>query len=64
MNIRKFVLLPVVLSLFDGNTNVTSDSGLSAEMKIFYDMTLIKLTEPQLVHDQFGQKKPIPQGKG
>jgi N4-gp56 family major capsid protein len=64
MNTRKFVLLPVMLTLFDGNTNVTGDTGLSAEMKTFYDMTLIKLTEPQLVHDQFGQKKPIPQGKG
>ena len=62
--IRKFILLPISLNLFDGNTNTTGDTGLSAESKTFYDMTLIKLTEPQLVHDQFGQKKPIPQGKG
>lgn len=62
--LRNMILLPVILNLFDGNTNVTTDSGLSAEMKTFYDMTLIKLAEPALVHDQFGQKKPIPQGKG
>lgn len=62
--IRKFILLPIILNLFDGNTNTTGDTGLSAEMKTFYDMTLIKLAEPQLVHDQFGQKKPIPKGKG
>lgn len=64
MNIRKFIFLPVVLSLFDGNTNVTTDVGLSGEMKKFYDKTLIKLAEPALIHDQFGQKKPIPQGSG
>ena len=46
MNIRKFIFLPVVLSLFDGNTNVTTDVGLSGEMKKFYDKTLIKLAEP------------------
>lgn len=62
MNTRKFIFLPVVLNLFDGNTNVTTDVGLSGEMKKFYDKTLIKLAEPALIHDQFGQKKPIPQG--
>lgn len=54
------------LSLFDGqpNTNVTTDSGLSPEMKTYYDMRLIDLAQPLLVHDQFGQKRPIPQGRG
>lgn len=61
---KKIMLLPVVLDLFDEATNVTSDPGLSGEMKTFYEMTLIKLVEPALVHDQFGQKKTIPQGKG
>ena len=62
--IRKFVLLPIMLTLFDGNTNVTTDTGMSGEMKTFYDKALITLAEPQLVHDQFGQKKTIPQGTG
>ena len=25
--IRKFVLLPIMLTLFDGNTNITGDSA-------------------------------------
>lgn len=37
---------------------------LSAEMKTFYDKVLIRLAEPYLVHDQFGQKRPIPGGNG
>lgn len=56
------------------HTNVTTDSGstydptasnsLSAEMKTFYDMTLIDEASAQLVHDQFGQKRPIPMNGG
>lgn len=46
------------------NTNVTTDSGLTAEMKTFYDMTLIDEASAELVHDQFGQKRPIPANGG
>ncbi len=46
------------------NTNVTTDPGLSVAMKTYYDKTLINVAGPQLVHDQFGQKKPIPKGNG
>jgi N4-gp56 family major capsid protein len=54
------------LQLFAGNlnTNVTTDSGLSAENKTHYDMTLIDEAGPYLVHDQFGQKRPIPRNGG
>ena len=53
------------LQLFaDMNTNVTTDSGLSVEMKTFYDMNLIDEAQPNLIHDQFGQKKPIPANGG
>lgn len=54
------------LRLFDGtpNTNVTTDSSLTKEMKTYYDMRLIDLAQPMLVHDQFAQKRPIPQGRG
>ncbi len=54
------------LQLFAGtpNTNVTGDTGLSVEMKTFYDMTLIDTAQPNLVHDQFGQKRPIPKNGG
>jgi N4-gp56 family major capsid protein len=33
-------------------------------MKTFYDMTLIDEASAQLVHDQFGQKRPIPANGG
>lgn len=46
------------------NTNVTTDSGLSVENKTHYDMTLIDEASPLLVHDQFGQKRPIPKNGG
>ncbi len=38
--------------------------GLSPAMKTYYSDYLIDIAEPKLVHDQFGQKTPIPQGKG
>lgn len=38
--------------------------GLSPEMKTFYDKTLITLAGANLVHEQFGQKRPIPAGSG
>lgn len=50
------------------NVNVTSQTGagqdLSPEMKIFYDKALLRSAEPELVHDQFAQKRPIPKGNG
>lgn len=54
------------LQLYAGNpnTNVTTDNGLSAENKTHYDMTLIDEAGPYLVHDQFGQKRPIPKNGG
>lgn len=50
------------LQLFATQTTLLNGSGndLSPEMKTFYDKTLITLAEPALVHDQFGQKRPIP----
>ena len=41
-----------------------STGDLSAEMKTFYDKMLITLAGPRLVHDQFGQKRPIPKNGG
>ena len=48
----------------ENNINVTTDSGLSAENKTFYDMALIQEASPALIHDQFGQKRPIPKNGG
>ena len=61
---EKLSYLPVILNLFAGNTNVTTDTGLSKEMKTFYSDWLIDMAEPNLVHDQFGQKHPIPKNGG
>ena len=44
--------------------NYTGSSTLTAEMKTFYDMTLIDEAQANLVHDQFGQKRPIPKNGG
>ena len=57
------------LQLFaEMNTQTTllaaEGNNLSAEMKTFYDMTLIDEASAQLVHDQFGQKRPIPANGG
>jgi N4-gp56 family major capsid protein len=69
--------IPMILDLFtayDGgangsygvvlNTNTTGSADLSVEMKTFYSDYLIDLAEPELIHDQFGQKQPIPANNG
>ena len=52
------------LQLFANELQTTLLSGLSAEMKTFYDMTLIDEATSALSHDQFGQKRPIPKNGG
>ena len=46
-NLREIFLLPVDLNLFDGNTNVTTQTGdrqdLSGEMKTYYSDYLIDM---------------------
>lgn len=58
------ILKGAILTLFDAKTNVTGDTGLSNEMKTYYSDYLIDLAEPELVHDQFAQKHPIPENGG
>lgn len=58
-------LLVLALQLFaEMNTHTTGTPEMSAEMKTYYDMRLIDLVEPELVHAQFGQKRPIPKNGG
>ena len=52
------------LQLFANEVQTTLLGDLSAEMKTFYDMTLIDEASAALVHDQFGQKRPIPKNGG
>ena len=54
------------LQLFADTTvlNTTESQGMSAEMKTYYEKRLIDQAEPKLIHDQFGDFYPIPQGGG
>ena len=68
---KELIIFALNLQLFANHVNVTTDDGtvdpyndLSPEMKTFYDMALIDEASANLVHDQFGQKRPIPQGSG
>lgn len=58
-------LFTINLQLFgELNTNTTLDSGLSVENKTYYDRNLIEAAQPNLVHNQFGQKRDIPRNGG
>ena len=59
-------IFEINLKMFDGdlNTQVTTNSALSPEMRTYYSNYLIDHAEPNLVHDQFGQKHPIPRNGG
>jgi len=46
------------------NTQTTQTDGLSDQMKVYYSDYLIDNAVPKLVHDQFGQKHPIPKNGG
>jgi N4-gp56 family major capsid protein len=59
-----FGIMAFNLQAFATEVQTTLLDGLSPEMKTFYDMTLLDEAGPELVHSQFGQKKPIPQGSG
>ena len=62
-------ILDINLQLFALNTNTTTANSegtndLSPEMKTYYSDYLIDNAVPKLVHDQFGQKHPIPKNGG
>lgn len=66
---KDLLLIKIDLGLFDGEvinktTSNSQGNDLSPEMKTFYSKELIRMAQPELVHDQFGQKKPIPKNGG
>lgn len=66
---RKFLnLTGANLQLFALNTNLSTDNtagnDLSPGMRTFYSDHLIETASAKLVHDQFGQKHPIPKNGG
>lgn len=48
----------------NSTTNSSTGNDLSPELKTFYDKALIELASPNLIHDQFGQKRRIPRNSG
>ena len=63
MNTIEYNKFALNMQLFN-NTQTTASSDLSVEMKTFYSDYLIDNAKPLLVHDQFGQKHPIPKNGG
>ena len=61
---NKIIAINLQLFADTNTTQVTTQASLSAEMKAYYDKNLINEAQARLVHDQFGQKKPIPKGSG
>ena len=60
-----YKLYDINLQLFaEANTQTTGSANLTPEMKTFYSDYLIDTAAPKLVHDQFGQKHPIPKNGG
>ena len=66
MNEKKKFDLDLQLFATAGNTTGSNTTGndLSTEMKIYYSDYLTDMAGPLLVHDQFGQKHPIPKNGG
>ena len=58
LNLQRFA------DVMNATTSNTLGNDLSPEIKTFYDKDLIRTAEPKLVHDRFGQEKPIPRGNG
>ncbi len=59
MNLQRFAEINTQTTLLNAVGN-----DLTPEMKVFYKTSLIKTAKPNLVHAQFGVKRPIPKGNG
>lgn len=58
--------IPDFIQLFATQVTTMNSTGndLSPEMKTYYDLRLLDYAQANLVHDQFGQKRPIPKNGG
>ena len=53
------------LQLFaDPNVQVTTQPSMSPTMKTFYDTALLENARENLIFSQFGDKQPLPAGRG
>ena len=57
-------IAPETLNVQTTLKNSVGSNDLSPEMKTFYDKALLKFARPNLVHDQFAQKRNIPKNGG
>ena len=64
MNLQLFGETAAATEVTGIQVNTTADTGLSVENKTFYDLALIEEATPNLIHSQFGQKRPIPKNGG
>ena len=63
---KHFYSMLSFIQLFATQVTTMNSTGndLSPEMKTYYDRRLLDYAAPNLVHDQFGQKRPIPKNGG
>lgn len=67
LNLQRFAnegIAPQTLNVQTTLKNTVGSNDLSPEMKTFYDKALLKFAKPNLVHDQFAQKRNIPKNGG
>lgn len=67
LNLQRFAnegIAPQTLNVQTTLKNTVGSNDLSPEMKVFYDKALLKFAKPNLVHDQFAQKRNIPKNGG
>ena len=64
MKWKKTMNLQLFADAHEQLQNTTGASGMSVEMKTFYERRLIDQALPALVHDQFGDSYPIPANNG
>ena len=63
--ITKFIFnLQMFATVLNTTGSASEGNNLSAEMKEYYEKRLLDNAEPKLVHNQFGDKYPIPKGSG
>lgn len=61
---KHYLNLHLFETVLNKTTSADLGNNLSAEMKTYYSDYLIDIATPLLVHDQFGQKHPIPKNGG
>lgn len=64
LNLQLFADTNYLNGIKPGTADGYTGNSLSAENKTHYDKTLIRAAQPNLVHAQFAQKRPIPKNSG